>query len=71
MTAKQTALYNTLILIASALATGVVVSLAFNYLTVTQIGIAACAVMLVFGIKMVYNIELDRAKRLEELNKTR
>jgi hypothetical protein len=69
MTPKQTALRNTSIVVASGLATGALVSLAFAFLTTAQIGIAACAIILVFGIKMVYDTELSKAETLEKLNK--
>lgn len=69
MTPKQTAIKNTLLVVGSGLATGALVSLTLNFLTLAQFGIVACVVMLGFGVKMVYDLELSKAERLEELNK--
>jgi uncharacterized membrane protein len=69
---KQTALIQTAKLFAIALSIGVLVNVAFSYLTVTQVGIAfAVAVLAALG-KMVYDVELSRAEyqeTLKELNK--
>jgi hypothetical protein len=69
---KQTALIQTLKLFAVALSIGALTSLAFAYLTVAQIGIGVCIVMMAFLGKMVYDIELSKAEHqetLKELNK--
>jgi hypothetical protein len=68
MTPKMTALRNTLIVIGSGLATGFIVSLAFTYLTLMQAVIIFAVLALVGLAKMVYELELDKAKRLQELN---
>lgn len=67
LTPKQTALRNTLLIMASGLATGLTVSLAFAYLTIVQMSLGVCLILLAFGIKMVYDIELDKAERIETL----
>jgi hypothetical protein len=72
---KQTALIQTLKLFAIALSIGVLTNLAFAYLTVSQIGIVFCIVLLAFLVKTIYDIELCKAKdrealkELKELNK--
>ena len=71
MTPKQTALARVVGLIATAIAVGFVVNVAFTYFTVAEIGIGFSIGMLAFMIKMVYEIELDRAERLEKLNNPR
>ena len=71
MTPKQIALRNTLIAVAYGIAGGALVSIAFTFLTVAQMGIAACVILLGAGIKFIYDIELHRAETLAELNKNR
>ena len=69
MTPKQTALTRVAGLLGIALLSGVLVNAAFTYFTVAQVGVGFSFGMLAYLIYMVYDIELDRAKRLEELNK--
>jgi protein-L-isoaspartate O-methyltransferase len=72
---KQIALIQTAKLFAIALSIVVLTNLAFAYLTVFQIGIGFCIVVLAFLVKTVYDIELYKAKdrealkELNELNK--
>ena len=69
---KQIALIQTLKLFAIALSIGVLTNLAFIYLTVAQVGIAFSVAVLAALGKMVYDIELCKAKDrevLKELNK--
>lgn len=69
MTPKQTALTRVAGLLGIALLSGILVNAVFTYFTVTQVGIGFSLGILAYLIYMVYDIELDRAKRLEELNK--
>jgi hypothetical protein len=71
MTPKQTAVLNVSRLLFLALVSGFAVNLAFTYFTVSQIGIGFLVGMLVYMIKMYYDLELAQAERLEELNKTK
>lgn len=68
MTPKQTALANTLGLIATGMGGGLVCGLLLTFFTFTQIGIVICVALFVWLIKFVYEIELDKAQRLERLN---
>jgi predicted aspartyl protease len=68
MTAKQTALIQTAKLFAIAITAGVLVNVAFAFLTVAQIGIAFAVVVLAALAKMVYDIELSKAQHREALN---
>jgi len=70
MTPKQTAIFQVAKLIGTALIAGIAINILFAYFTLTQIGIGACVIMLAFAIHGVYAIELDRAERLEKLNKS-
>ena len=70
MTPKQTALVQVAKLIGLTLLSGIAINILFAYFTLTEIGIGACVIMLVFAIRGVYAIELDRAERLEKLNKS-
>jgi Flp pilus assembly protein TadB len=69
MTPKQTALIQTFKLFAVAVFAGVVINVAFAYLTVAQVGIAFALVVLALLIKFVYDLELSKAEHLESLNK--
>ena len=71
MTPKQTAILSVARLIGTALLVGPLVNAAFTYFTIAQIGIGFCAGMLVYLIKMVYDIELAKAETLEKLNNPR
>ena len=68
MTPKQTALANTLGLVATGMGGGLICGILLTFFTFTQIGIGFCVVAFAWLIKFVYDIELDKAKRLEELN---
>ena len=68
MTPKQTAMVRVAALVGTALLVGFLVNAAFTYFTVAEIGIGFTAGLLVYMIKIVYEIELDRAERLEKLN---
>ena len=70
MTPKQTAFRNTASVVASGILGGVLMSLLFTYFTVYQIGLGFCALVLAFAVKMIYDIELEKAESLKKLNKT-
>jgi len=69
MTPKQTALVQTFKLFSIAVLAGVLINVAFAYLTVAQVGIAFALVVLALLIKFVYDLELSKAEHLESLNK--
>jgi 1,4-dihydroxy-2-naphthoate octaprenyltransferase len=69
MTPKQTALLHVAKLIALAVVIGFFVNIAFTYFTVGEIGIGFCVGMLVYMIKMYYDLALSQAEHLEALNK--
>jgi hypothetical protein len=68
MSPKQIAIRNVALILASALACGVAFVLAISYLGLTWFAIGACVVMVCYGIKMMYEIELSKAKTLAQLN---
>lgn len=70
MTPKQTALRNVAFMLATALLAGLAIGSVFTYFTVTQIGIAFCALMFIWALKMLYDMELDKAERLAKLNQS-
>jgi hypothetical protein len=69
MTPKQTALIQTFKLFSIAILAGVLINVAFAYLTVAQVGIGFALVVLAFLIKSVYDLELSKAQHLDALNK--
>jgi hypothetical protein len=69
MTPKQTALIQTFKLFSIAVLAGVLINVAFAFLTVAQVGIAFALVVLALLIKFVYDLELSKAQHLESLNK--
>lgn len=69
MTPKQTAIFRTVSLVATALIMGLLVNVAMTYFTVSQVGIGFVAGVMLYLLKMVYDIELEKAQRLEQLNK--
>ena len=67
MTPKMTALRNTLGVVAAGIGTALLVSVIVANFNLVQIVIGV-AVLLVFGLlKMVYNLELEKARRVESL----
>jgi hypothetical protein len=69
MSPKQTALTKTAMIVDAGLLFSVVLNVIFIFLTMAQIGILFCLVGLVILTTVVYDIELSKAKSLEELNK--
>lgn len=68
MTPKQIATRNVVKMVAFALIVGFGTGMLLSYVPLAILGIGACVVMLGFLIKMVYELELDKAERLEKLN---
>lgn len=68
MTAKQTAIRNVIKLILTATAVGVGTGILLNTVPLHIVGIGLAVLGLAFMIKVVYDIELDKAERLEKLN---
>lgn len=68
MTPKMTALRNTLAVVAGGVGGAVLIALAFTYLTVPQICLGFAILVMIGLAKLVYEQELEKAKRLQELN---
>lgn len=71
MTPKQTAIRNVAKTVAIALVTGIGTGVLLNTVPLAILGIGACVIGMGFLIKMVYELELDKAERLEKLNNPR
>jgi putative Ca2+/H+ antiporter (TMEM165/GDT1 family) len=69
MTLKQMALKRTAIFAASALAVGVLNSLAMHYFGAATVGLVWAVMFLIFGIRFVYQTEVDRLERENTLKK--
>ena len=69
MTAKQIAIRNVIKLVALALIVGTGTGILLNTVPLAILGIGASIAMLIFLIKMVYDLELSKAEHLETLNK--
>lgn len=68
MTPKQTALRKVATLIMTALATGIMLGLALTMFSLTQISITLALVALAYMIKLIYDIELEKAVIVDRLN---
>ena len=69
MTLKQLALKRTVIFAASALGLGVANSLAIRYFGIEWVGATWAVLFLVFGIRFVYQTEVERLERDNILKK--
>ena len=69
MTLKQMALKRTVIFAASALAVGVLNSLAMHYFGAAAVGLVWLGLFMIFGIRFVYQTEVDRLERENTLKK--
>lgn len=69
MTLKQMALKRTVIFAASALGVGVLNSLAITYFGIEVVGLVWAVMFLIFGIRFVYQTEVDRLERENTLKK--
>lgn len=68
MTPKMTALRNTAKLFGVAVLAGALTSSLLIFVPLPYIGIGACVIVLLFWVHVIYEMELDKAKRLQELN---
>ena len=68
MTSKQIALLNVTKIIALAIITGALVGYLLITFSLAHVSMALSAAMLLYVIKMMYDLELDKAERLKQLN---
>ena len=71
MTPKQIAIRNVAVFFISAIGSGVAISLAIDHFGIPLVGIALSFIVLAYLTKVVYDMELDKAERLERLNNPR
>ena len=71
MTPKQIALRSVVSLVLLAVTCGIVLGALLSLFTPAQVGIAVCVTLFAYVVKMVYDMEVDKAERLQRLNKTR
>ena len=71
MTPKQIALKNVTFFFFSAIVSGILLALAIDFFGLAVIGTALSFVMLAYLVKIVYDMEVDRAESLEKLNNPR
>ena len=69
MTLKQLALKRTVIFAASALGVGLLNSLAIAYFGIETVGIVWAIMFLIFGVRFVYQTEVERLERENTLKK--
>ena len=67
MTPKQTAITRVAFFFGSMVLAGVAFANLLNFFTLEQVGMGFAVAALIFMIKMVYDVELDRAERIERL----
>lgn len=70
MTPKQTAIFNVAGILATTVGTCIVMAVLVQVFSVVELAIGAGVLMIAWLVKMLYDIELDRATRLQELDKT-
>ena len=70
MTPKQIAIYRVVMLFASMIVAGTGLAILMTYFTGYQLGVGFTGLLLVIMAKVVYDIELDRAERLQKLNES-
>ena len=68
MTPKQTALLEVFKVIALSVAMGVVVGLLLDTFGIAKVAVGFGVILVAFGCKLLYDIELNRARILKELN---
>jgi hypothetical protein len=71
MTPKQQAFRNTFKLILTGMLGGALCAFAFSFFTLYQIGITITVILSAYMVRFVYLTELDRAERLEKLNRSK
>ena len=68
MTPRQTALKNVTLFFVTSIGLGVAVALAIDFFGLAPIGTGLAVLVLVYLVKVVYDIEVEKAERLERLN---
>lgn len=71
MTPRQTALKNVVLFFSTAVGSGVALALAIDFFGLALVGTAFSFAMLIYLVKIVYDMEVDKAERLEKLNNPR
>lgn len=71
MTPKQTALVNVSLLMLTAVAGGFAIGALLALFDPYWVGVGVAIVLLAYIVKMVYDMEVDKATRLQHLNETR
>ena len=71
MTPKQTALANVSIMMLTAVAVGFAIGALLALFGPAWVGTGFAFALLAYVVKMVYDMEVDKAERLQRLNETR
>ena len=69
MTLKQLALKRTILFVLAVVSVGVLNSLAMHHFGLVAVGMVWAAVFLIFGVRFVYQTEVDRLERENTLKK--
>ena len=69
MTLKQLALKRTILFVLAVVCVGVLNSLAMHHFGLVAVGMAWAAVFLIFGVRFVYQTEVERLERENTLKK--
>lgn len=69
MTAKQIAIRNVAKIAGLAVLIGALTSALLAFVPLPYIGIGGCAIVMLYLVHMIYELELSKAERLAELNK--
>jgi uncharacterized membrane protein len=67
LTLKQRAAYEVVKIFILAIVIGTGTGMLLNTVPLTILGIGACSIMLVFGIKLMYDMKLSQLKAEEKL----
>lgn len=68
MTPRQTALKNVVLFFVTAIGSGIALALAIDFFGLALVGTAFSFAMLIYLVKVVYDMEVDKAERLAKLN---
>ena len=71
MTPKQIAVRNVATFFFSAIATGVLIALALDFFGLSMVGTAVAVALLCYLVKVVYDMEVEKAEILAKLNNPR
>ena len=71
MTPKQTALTNVALMLFTAVAGGFAIGALLTVFGPAWVGTGFAFALLAYVVKMVYDMEVDKATRLQRLNETR